>query len=305
MQIPSLARADWLDSEPVDPDGLRGNVVVVNFWTFTCINWLRQVPYLRAWSQAYRKDGLVVVGVHTPEFSFENEPARVRRAVKERELAYPVVLDNDYAVWESFGNRYWPALYFFDRQGVLRDQHFGEGRYKGSESLLQRLLDVDRDAVQVDGVGVEQAADWDHLQTPETYLGHRRSLHSTSHRIGPGGEGSDELPVNHWGLAGEWTTGPECIVSDQPGGRIVLRFHARDAHLVMSPGDREPIPFQVLLDGEPPGGSHGLDVDEQGRGLLAESRLYQLSRRRGPVQPQTLEITFLAPGAEAFAFTFG
>jgi thiol-disulfide isomerase/thioredoxin len=299
VQMPSLDGATgWLNSEPLGPAELRGRVVLVNFWTLTCINWLRQEPYVRAWSQAYRDDGLLVVGVHTPEFSFEHDLDLVRQAVEVREIDYPVAQDNDYAVWSAFANHYWPALYFVDRDGVIRDQHFGEGRYEESERVIQELLGVERGLVSVEGVGPEAAADWDNLRTPETYLGYGR-----------GGSGADapiaDLPLNEWALAGEWTIGPENIVLEQAGGSIGFRFHARDAHLVLSPGAREPIPFRVLLDGEPPGPSHGVDVDEDGNGLLREGRMYQLVRQHDTVRDRRLEITFLAPGAEAYSFTFG
>jgi thiol-disulfide isomerase/thioredoxin len=299
LHMPSLGGATaWLNSEPLDSAGLRGRVVLVNFWTLTCINWLRQEPYVRAWSRAYREDGLVVIGVHTPEFSFEHELERVRLATKAMAIDYPVALDNDYAVWSAFDNNYWPALYFVDREGVIRDQHFGEGRYEQSERTIQRLLGVERDPVPVEGLGVEAEADWDSLETPETYLGRAR-----------GERRSDVLPerlhLNQWALAGEWTIGREQVVLDQGGGSIAFRFHARDAHLVLSPGAHEPIPFRVRLDGEPPGGSHGGDVDENGDGLLREGRLYQLLRQHDAVRERTLEITFLEPGAEAYAFTFG
>jgi thiol-disulfide isomerase/thioredoxin len=287
---------EWLGSQPLGPAERRGKVVLVNFWTWTCINWLRQEPYVRAWSQAYRDDGLIVIGVHTPEFSFEHDIDGVRRAVEVREIDYPVVVDNDYAVWSAFANRYWPALYFVDKEGIIRDQHFGEGRYEESERVIQRLLGIERELVTVEGVGVEAEADWDHLGTPETYLGQARGQRSAS---------ADRLPLNHWALTGEWTTGPENVALEQPGGSIAFRFHARDAHLVMSPGAREPIPFRVLLDGEPPSPSHGVDVDEDGNGLLREGRMYQLVREHDAVRERTLEIKFLEPGAEAYAFTFG
>jgi thiol-disulfide isomerase/thioredoxin len=309
--MPSLRGATgWLNSEPLDPAGLRGHVVLVNFWTLTCINWLRQEPYVRAWSQAYRDDGLVVIGVHTPEFSFEHEIDRVRLAVEDRGIDHPVALDNDYEVWTAFANRYWPALYFVDADGIIRDHHFGEGRYEQSERVLQQLLGVERDLVAVVGVGLEAEADWDRLGTPETYLGYGRSERFAS----PGGEAFDErrgytlpdrLRLNHWALAGEWTIGPEAIVVDQPGGSIAVRFHARDAHLVLSPGARPPIPYRVLLDGEAPGPSHGDDVDADGNGVLQYGRLHQLVRLRDTVRERTLEITFREPGAEAYAFTFG
>jgi thiol-disulfide isomerase/thioredoxin len=300
----------WLNSEPLRPAELRGHVVLVNFWTLTCINWLRQEPYVRAWSQAYRNDGLVVIGVHTPEFSFEHEIDRVRQATKERAIDYPVAVDNDYEIWSAFDNNYWPALYFVDQEGIIRDHHFGEGRYEQSERIIQRLLGVERGLASVEGRGVEAEADWNQLRTPETYLGYVRGEHFAS----PDGAAYDErrvyespehLRLNHWALAGEWTIGRENVVLDQAGGSIAYRFHARDAHLVLSPGAREPIPFRVLLDGEAPGPSHGVDVDEDGNGLLREGRLYQLVREHDEVRERTLQIAFLEPGAEAYALTFG
>jgi thiol-disulfide isomerase/thioredoxin len=299
VHMPSLDGATgWLNSEPLGPTELRDHVVLVNFWTLTCINWLRQEPYVRAWSRAYRDDGLIVIGVHTPEFGFEHDIELVRQAVETRDIDYPVAQDNDYAVWTAFANHYWPALYFVDTDGIIRDQHFGEGRYEQSERRIQRLLDVERKLVSVEGVGVEAAADWDNLSTPETYLGYSR-----------GGAGADvpagDLPLNEWALAGGWTVGPENLVLDQPGGSIAYRFHARDAHLVLSPGARGPIPFRVTLDGEAPGTSHGVDVDEDGNGVLREGRMYQLVRQHDAVRERTLDITFLEPGAEAYSFTFG
>jgi thiol-disulfide isomerase/thioredoxin len=305
LRMPSLGGAtEWLNSEPLGPAELRGHVVLVNFWTLTCINWLRQEPYVRAWSQAYRNDGLVVIGVHTPEFSFEHAIDGVRRATKERAIDYPVAVDNDYEIWSAFDNHYWPALFFVDAEGVIRDEHFGEGRYEQSERVIQRLLGVERELVSVEGLGVEAEADWDHLRTPETYLGYEHSEHFAS----PDGTAFDEprayelperLRFSHWALAGEWTIGRENVVLDQAGGSIAYRFHARDAHLVLSPGAREPIPFRVLLDGEAPGASHGVDVDDDGNGLLRDGRLYQLVRQRDAVRERTLEITFQEPGAEA------
>jgi len=297
VHMPALDGAtEWLNTDPLGPAELRGRVVLVNFWTWTCINWLRQEPHVRAWSQAYRDDGLIVIGVHTPEFSFEHDVDGVRRAVKDRDIDYPVVVDNDYAVWSAFDNHYWPALYFVDTDGILRDEHFGEGRYEASERVIQRLLDIEREFVSVEGAGVEAEADWDHLRTPETYLGSSRGERFAS---------SGRLLLNHWALTGEWTTGRENVALDQAGGRIAFRFHARDAHLVMSPGERDPIPFRVLLDGEAPGESHGVDVDEAGNGLLRESRMHQLVRQHGAIRERTLEITFREPGAEAYSFTFG
>jgi thiol-disulfide isomerase/thioredoxin len=311
VHMPSFAGAtEWLNSEPLGPAELHGRVVLVNFWTWTCINWLRQEPYVRAWSQAYRDDGLVVIGVHTPEFSFEHAIDGVRRATKERAIDYAVAVDNDYEVWSAFANHAWPALYFVDTDGVIRDQHFGEGRYQESERLLQRLLGVERELVSVEGLGVEAAADWDDLATPETYLGYWRS----GQFVSPGGAAFDErrayefperLRLNHWALAGEWTIARENVVPDRAGGSIAFRFHARDAHLVLSAGTRKPISFRVLLDGEAPGPSHGVDVEEDGHGVLRDARMYQLVRQHDGVCERTLEITFLEPGAEAYSFTFG
>jgi hypothetical protein len=284
--------------------------VLVNFWTLTCINWLRQEPYVRAWSQAYRGDGLIVIGVHTPEFSFEHEIDGVQQAIEERGIDYPVAIDNDYAIWNAFANHAWPALYFVDAEGRIRDQHFGEGRYEQSERRIQQLLGTRRELVSVEGLGVEAEADWDHLRTPEAYLGYWRSERSAS----PEDAAFDEprvyalperLRLNHWALAGAWTIAAENVVLDQAGGSIAYRFHARDAHLVLSRGAREPISFQVLLDGHAPGPSHGVEVDEDGNGLLEDGRLYQLVREHEAVRERTLEITFLEAGAEAYAFTFG
>jgi thiol-disulfide isomerase/thioredoxin len=298
VHMPSLDGATgWLNSEPLGPGELRGHVVLVNFWTLTCINWLRQEPYVRAWSRAYRDDGLVVIGVHTPEFSFEHDIDLVREATKERAIDYPVAGDNDYEVWSAFDNHYWPALYFVDTEGIIRDHHFGEGRYEQSERVIQELLGVERELVPVEALGVEAQADWDHLQTPETYLGYERGEHLAA----PG----ERLRLNHWALTGEWTIGSENVALEQAGGSIAYRFHARDAHLVLASGGREPIPFRVLLDGEPPGPAHGVDIDADGNGLLRDGRLYQLVRQHDTVRERTLEITFLQPGAQAYSFTFG
>jgi len=296
MRIPSLGGATaWLNSEPLGPAELRGQVVLVNFWTWTCINWLRQEPYVRGWSRAYRDDGLLVLGVHTPEFSFEHSVDGVRRAVEEREIDYPVAVDNGYEVWSAFSNNYWPALYFVDRDGVIRDQHFGEGRYEKSERVIQTLLGIEREPVAVEGAGVEAEADWDHLYTPETYLGAGRGERRAS----------GQPALNRWALSGDWTIGSENVTLDEAGGSIAFRFHARDAHMVLSPGARDPIAFRVLVDGEPPGPSAGVDVDADGGGLLRDARMYQLVREHGTVRERTLEITFLEPGAEAYSFTFG
>jgi thiol-disulfide isomerase/thioredoxin len=300
----------WINSEPLDPAGLRGQVVLVNFWTLTCINWLRQEPYVRAWSQAYRDDGLIVIGVHTPEFSFEHDLEGVRRATTERTIDYPVAVDNQYGVWKAFDNHYWPALYFVDADGVIRDEHFGEGRYEQSERTIQQLLGVERDLVPVEGSGVEAEADWSHLRTPETYLGYWRGTHFASPDAAAGDERPayefpDRLPLNHWALSGEWTIEGEYAALRAAGGSIAFRFEARDAHLVLSRRAGAPIPFRVLVDGEPPGDSHGVDVGPDGNGVLDDGRLYQLVRQHDAVRQRTLSITFDEPDAEAFAFTFG
>ena len=311
VHMPSLSGAvEWINSKPLESADLRGHVVLVNFWTLTCINWLRQEPHVRAWAQAYRDDGLVVIGAHTPEFSFEHVIDRVRHATTERGIDYPVAVDSDFAIWRAFDNEYWPALYFVDAEGIIRDRHFGEGRYERSERAIQRLLGVERELVSVKGIGVEAEADWDHLRTPETYLGYGRGENFAS----VGGVALDErrgyelperLNLNHWALAGEWTIGQEQVALGQAGGTIAYRFHARDAHLVLSTAEREPIPFRVKLDGEPPGLSHGVDVDGDGSGVLRDGRLYQLVRQAGAVRDRTLEITFSGAGAEAYVFTFG
>jgi len=311
LQTPPFGGAtEWLVSEPLGPAELRGHVVLVNFWTWTCINWLRQEPYVRAWSRAYRDDGLIVVGVHTPEFSFEHQVDGIRKAIAEREIDYPVAVDNDYAIWTAFDNHFWPALYFVDRDGVVRHRHFGEGQYEESERVIQELLGVERELVSVEGVGVEAEADWEQLRTAETYLGYGRGsgfVSANGHALDEPRlyELPDRVPANAWALAGEWTIGREQIVLERTGGSIAFRFDARDAHLVLSTETGAPIPFRLLLDGEPPGAAHGVDVDEAGNGVLQDGRLYQLVRQGGPVRERTLEIAFREPGAEAYAFTFG
>jgi thiol-disulfide isomerase/thioredoxin len=306
LRMPSLrGAAAWFNSQPIDADDLRGNVVLVNFWTLTCINWLRQEPYVRAWSQAYRDDGLVVIGVHTPEFPFEHEVDRVRPALAERGIDYPVAVDSDYEIWQAFDNHFWPALYFVDRDGIIRDHHFGEGRYAESERNIQQLLGIERAPVDVEGTGIEAEADWDHLRTPETYIGSERGSGDTSGAGTRTHEFPQHLRLNQWALDGEWTLEPERAVLDQPGGSIACRFQARDAHLVLSSETTESIPFRVFVDGGAPGPSHGVDVDEDGNGELRDGRLYQLVREHDAVQERILEITFLKPGAEAYAFTFG
>jgi thiol-disulfide isomerase/thioredoxin len=311
VRIPSFSGATtWIGSRPLAPEDLRGQVVLVDFWTLTCINWLRTEPYVRAWSNAYRDDGLVVIGVHTPEFSFEHDTDLVRSAVAARDINYPVVVDNEYGVWTAFSNHYWPALYFVDRDGIIRDQHFGEGRYERSEREIQRLLGIDRDLTEVRGEGPEAEADWNHLRSPESYLGYSRSERLNS----PDGFDLDisrtytypkDLTLNQWSLDGDWTIASEYAVADRAGAAIAYRFHARDVHLVMTPGSAGPIPFLVRVDGAPPGTSHGVDTDEDGRGMLDQGRMYQLIRTDGRVREQSFEIEFEAPGAEAYVFTFG
>ncbi|WP_127503699.1 redoxin domain-containing protein [Actinoplanes solisilvae] len=295
----------WLNSPPLTAADLAGKVVVVNFWTFTCINWIRQLPHVRAWAEKYGDHDVVVIGVHAPEFGFEHSRENVLRAVHDMRIDYPVAIDNDYAVWSAFDNHYWPALYFADETGLVRHHYFGEGEYDQSEMVLQqmlvdaRLTDHDHEVVPVEALGVEAPADWDHLRTPETYLGGGRGVGRHDH------ERPESLNLNDWALTGQWAIGREYARLDRGGGSIAYRFLARDAHLVLSSGATGPIPFRVLLDGEAPGESHGLDVDDQGRGVLRDGRLYQLVRVHDTVRPRTLEITFLEPGAEAYAFTFG
>jgi thiol-disulfide isomerase/thioredoxin len=317
-ELPSFGGATgWLNSEPLTPAGLRGNVVLVDFWTYTCINWLRSLPYVRAWAEKYRDRGLVTIGVHTPEFAFEKEVDNVRRAAKEMRVDYPIALDNDYAIWRAFGNHYWPALYFVDARGQIRHHHFGEGEYEQSELIVQQLLaetgvgGFGPELVSVDARGAEAAPDWGNLQSPENYVGYERTEHFAS----PGGvrpdrrrvyEAPAQLSLNHWGLSGDWTVARHGALLHEAGGGIAYRFHARDLHLVMGPEVRgDTVPFRVLIDGEPPGAAHGSDVDDQGAGTVSEERLYQLIRQPGSVADRTFEITFLDRGAQAYVFTFG
>jgi thiol-disulfide isomerase/thioredoxin len=293
----------WLNSAPLAPEDLRGKVVLVDFWTYTCINWLRTLGYLRAWADKYTDQGLVVVGVHTPEFPFERDLDNVRQAVQDMAVGYPVALDSDYAIWRAFGNRYWPAVYIADAEGRLRHHHFGEGGYEECERVVQQLLpdagrdDVDDNLVSVADHGFEAQADWTTLQTPETYLGYEQAQNFAA------GE-PDRLELNQWALSGDWTVEPGASVLNAADGLIRFRFHARDVHLVLR-ARATAVPFRVRVDGEPPGDAHGLDVDEQGRGTLVEPRLYQLIRQPGSIDDRTFEIAFDAPGVEAYAFTFG
>ena len=306
----------WLNTEPLTPEALRGRVVLVQFWTYTCINWLRTLPYVRAWAEAYGDRGLVVVGVHTPEFSFERDVHNVRDAVEAMAIGYPVALDSDYAVWEAFGNHYWPALYFVDATGRIRHHVFGEGDYDRSEQVIRQLLDeagsdlADRALVAVVADGVEAAADWDDLATGETYLGYARGGYSASPE--PAGPGSRRYTVparlrrNDWALWGDWSVGSEAVVLDEAAGGIVFSFHARDLNLVMGPVSRGgSARFRVRLDGAPPGEAHGVDVDAEGNGVLGGQRLYQLIRQPLPVADRRFEIEFDSPGVLATVVTFG
>jgi thiol-disulfide isomerase/thioredoxin len=298
-RMPSLDGAtEWLGSEPLTPAGLQGRVVLIDFGTYTCINWLRTLPHIRAWAERYREHGLVVVGIQTPEFEFERNLDSVRREVKARGIDWPVAVDNDYEIWRAFSNHYWPALYFVDGEGVIRHHHFGEGRYEQSERVIQQLLDLaQQDLVTVDGEGDEAEADWSNLNSPETYLGYER----TANRAAP-----DRLKLNQWALSGDWTLEPDRVSLNAAGGRIFFRFQARDVHLVMRrTGQGEPVPFRVLLDGEGPGAAHGVDADADGNGHLDEDRMYQLVRQPGTVDERTFEIAFNAGGVEAYVFTFG
>jgi thiol-disulfide isomerase/thioredoxin len=316
--LASLERADeWLNSPPLTASALRGKVVLIDFWTYTCINWLRTLPYVRAWDEKYRKQGLVVIGIHAPEFAFEKDLNNVRRAVKDMRIDYPVAVDNDHVIWRAFNNQYWPALYFIDAQGRVRHHHFGEGAYEQSEMIIQRLLNeagaggTGDDLVSVDARGLEAAADWGSLKSPENYVGYERTQNFAS----PGGPVLDkprmyELParlrLNEWALSGEWTVKKDTAALNKANGSIAYRFHARDLHLVMGPAaPGTSVRFRLLIDGQPPGAAHGIDVDEQGNGTVTEQRLYQLVRQPKPIADRQFQIEFLGPGVEVFAFTFG
>jgi thiol-disulfide isomerase/thioredoxin len=308
---------EWLNTEPLAPRDLHGKVVLVDFWTYTCINWLRTLPYIRAWADAYAEKGLVVVGVHTPEFSVEHDIDNVRRAARAMGIEYPIALDNDYAVWTAFSNQYWPALYLADAEGRIRHHQFGEGGYEMSERAIRQLLsdagavDLPDDPVPVEARGIEIAGDWHNVRSGETYLGLARSQGFASPVLATIDEPRQytvpaRLHLNEWALAGDWTLGREEAVSNAANGRIAYRFHARDLHLILTP----PAPhasarFRVLLDGQAPGDARGLDVDEDGNSLVTEPRLYQLIRQRGEITDRLFEIEFLDPGAGALCFTFG
>jgi thiol-disulfide isomerase/thioredoxin len=317
-ELASLGSAtEWINSPPLTAAGLRGKVVLIDFWTYTCINWLRQLPYVRAWAEKYKDQGLVVIGVHTPEFAFEKNLENVRRETKNIGVAYPVAVDNDYVIWRAFNNNYWPALYFVDAEGRVRHHKFGEGDYEQSEKIIQQLLaeagsrDVERGVVEVEGRGAEAAADWGSLRSPENYVGYGRTENFAS----PGGVAKDQhrvyaaparLKLNQWALSGDWTIGKQATGLNKGGGKIVYRFHARDLHLVMGPSaPGRSVRFRVTIDGKPPGPAHGLDVDAEGNGSVTAQRLYQLIRQPKPIADRLFEVEFLDPGVEAFAFTFG
>jgi thiol-disulfide isomerase/thioredoxin len=316
--LPLLTGATgWLNSSPLSAAGLRGKIILVQFWTYTCINWLRTLPYVRAWAEKYKEQGLVVVGVHTPEFPFEHDVENVRQAIREMKIEYPIALDNEYAIWNAFDNHYWPALYFVDARGNIRRHHFGEGNYEQSEVIIQRLLvdagigDVYDGLVSVEAGDVEAAADWDNLKSMENYVGYARTENFAS----PGGAALDaphvytipsRLKRNHWSLAGEWTIQEQTAVLNAPNGQIVYRFHARDLHLVMGPATRgTPVHFRVRIDGQTPDVARGSDIDAMGNGIVTEQRLYQLIRQSHPIVDRQFEIAFLDAGVEVYAFTFG
>src|SRR5262245_337511 len=316
-ELAAFARATaWINSPPLAAAGLAGKVVLVDFWTYTCINWLRTLPYVRAWAQKYR-EGLVVIGAHTPEFAFEHDLENVRRAVRQMRIEYPIAVDSDYEIWSAFDNHYWPALYFVDARGRVRRHQFGEGQYEQAETTIQRLLTeagvtgVPGGIASVEGSGVEAAPDWQNLKSSENYVGHERTENFASR----GGIEQNRrrvyaaparLALNQWALDGEWTVGRQATVPNRPNGRIAYQFHARDLHLVMGPSRREdPVRFRVSIDGQPPGAAHGLDVDAAGNGTVTEQRLHQLVRQAAPIVDRRFEIEFLDAGVETFSFTFG
>jgi thiol-disulfide isomerase/thioredoxin len=307
---------EWLNSPRLTAASLLGKVVVVNFCTYTCINWLRTLPYVRAWSQKY-KQGLVVVGVHTPEFVFEKNLDNVRRAVQQMRIDYPIVIDNEYSIWRAFNNQYWPALYFLDTRGRIREHQFGEGEYERSERVIQKLLTeagvagVGNAIVPVEAGGYEAAADWKNVRSPETYVLYGRSENFVSRNAAALDQrrafsAPNRLSLNEWAFGGEWTMGQQATALNKAPGQIVYRFHARDVNLVMGPSrSGSSVRFRVTIDGQPPGGAHGLDVDGGGNGTAVEQRMYQLVRQPAPVVDRTFAIEFLDTGVEAFCFTFG
>jgi cytochrome c biogenesis protein CcdA/thiol-disulfide isomerase/thioredoxin len=316
--MPSLAGAtQWLNSPPLTPELLKGKVVLVDFWTYSCINCLRTIPYVRAWAEKYKDQGLIVIGVHSPEFAFEKSVDNVRRAVADLKIDYPVAIDNDHAIWEAFENQYWPAHYFVDAQGKILHHQFGESGKEESERVIQRLLaeagktTTPKSLVFVSGSGAQAAPDSPDIKSPETYIGYGRA---DDYFISPGGPIKDKrhvytagpLQLNEWALSGDWTIGSEHAALNRKGGGILFRFHARDLHLVLCPApDGKPIRFRIKIDGAAPNDNHGTDSDTDGNGAVNGQRLYQLIRQRGAIQDRTFEIEFLDPGVQAFAFTFG
>jgi cytochrome c biogenesis protein CcdA/thiol-disulfide isomerase/thioredoxin len=313
---PSLGAVEWLNSPPLTREDLKGKVVLIDFWTYSCINCLRSIPYIRAWAEKYKNQGLVVIGVHTPEFAFEKSVSNVKSAVADLKIGYPVAIDSNYAIWRAFKNQYWPAHYFIDVNGRIRHHHFGEGDYAESEQILQRLLkeagktNVSLGLVSVKATGAEAASDAASVGSPETYIGYKKAENFVS----PGGVVQDKPQVytdgaprlNEWGLRGNWTMKTEHAVLNEKYGSIVFKFHARDLHLVLGPPpDGKMVRFLVKIDGKAPGASHGSDADPGGEGAVTEQRLYQLVRQSGPLSDHTFEIQFLDPGVEAYAFTFG
>ena len=306
----------WLNSEPLTPEDLRGRVALVDFWTYTCVNWLRTLPYIRAWVEKYADHGLTVIGVHTPEFGFEHDADNVRAQARDLRVEYPIALDNDYGVWTAFANHFWPAVYLADAEGRIRYHHFGEGEYAMTEMVIQQLLmdagveGIDQDLVSVDPRGLEVAADWQTLRSSETYVGYGQSVGFASSDAAafdePHGYELPSLQVNQWGLSGTWTVARHAGLSHDAGGRIAFRFHARDLNLVMGPVVRgASVSFRVLLDGMPPGAAAGVDANPDGSGILRDQRTYQLIRQSGPIADRLFEIEFLDAGAEAYCFTFG
>ena len=316
--LSSLDRATgWVNTNALTAATLRGRVVLVQFWTFTCVNWLRTLPYVRAWAEKYKDQGLIVIGAHAPEFSFEHDAGNVRRAVKEMAIAYPVAIDNDFAIWRAFENNYWPALYLVDGQGRPQYHQFGEGNYDRAERQIQKMLGdrdargIDRKLVSVDPRGGEVAADWANLRSPESYVGFDRgeNFASTSRQV-PNRPARYEAPakltLNHWALAGTWTVGAEAITTNAAGGRISYCFHGRDVNLIMGPpAGAAPVRFRITIDGRAPGVARGTDTDEQGNGAAADQRMYQLVRQRDRIADRLFEIEFLDPGVGAYCFTFG
>jgi thiol-disulfide isomerase/thioredoxin len=305
-KAPSFAGAvEWLNSKPLTLSELHGKVVLVEFWTYTCVNWRRTLPYVRAWAQKYKRDGLVVIGVHTPEFSFEKDLSNVRLATEEMDVDYPVAVDSNYAIWRAFHNEYWPALYVIDAKGNVRAHHFGEGDYQETEATIQELLaeagarGVGRTLVSVDPHGLEVAADWDDVRSAETYIGSERGerrVHAAP----------DRLRLNEWTLTGDWSVGKEAALLNDADGRVAYRFHPRDVNLIMAPvKSGGTLRFRVLLDGKPAGIDRGGDVDANGYGNVSRQGTYQLIRQRKPIVDRQIEIEFIAPGVEAFDFTFG